>query len=690
MTELVLEEIFDIDNYYKLCRHNGLSKDQKNLLHKYKKISRDGNKVLVEYDYGKNWNKLKFGDYYPIKGLGLQCFGREIRACLAQKYYWDLDIANAHPSIIQNFCKVRGWSCPVLDRFINQRKEIIESICQEHRQERWWAKEECIRVFNGGASCVHPILLELIPEIEKIRENIVILYPEIYKKAKTLKNGNDAKITTLSLVFQDETRKLLDNVSDFLKSKNRILSVRIHDGGLVRKLEGETQFPDTLILELEEYIREKCNYNISFEIKPLEHTFKFTEQEEYIDSNIIINDAFACERFVELVDIRKCGSEILIYNPKTRKYDNDVKQQIINNKKYLQFKQLNGVKVKIFDYGGCSKNINAMLALLPQHIPESDYPIVFNYTLYDEEHPERDEEIFQAFNKLIELACRGNEVKAKYRVSYYAHIIQKPTDLPGVALVDSGKEGVGKDTTANFIIKYIVGDWNCKVYGNNSSQIFDKHDIGRMNKLIVKVEEPKQSVCIENQDAIKSFITTETSDFNPKNIRDPIVVKNNTRYFYTTNYGCPIPISENDRRMDIYDFSDEKMGDIEFWKWIRKTLYNDYAGKVIGKYLESIDISDYDPRILPPSEYKDAIQEENIAIEKQFILDKDVQEEWNDWMNCSDIYIVYKNWCKRMNVENYSANSSKSLGKRLIIPLRDRLIERKLLDGYNLYKIVTH
>lgn len=687
-TELVLEEIFDIDNYYKLCRHKGISNEQKNLLHKYKKLSRDGNKVLIQYDYGKNWNKLQFGDYYPIKGIGLSCFGREIRACLAHKYYWDLDIANAHPSIIQNYCKNKGWICSVLDRFIEQRKDIINTICKEHRQERWWAKEECIKVFNGGASCVHPILLELIPEISRIRDNIISLYPVVYKKACSLKNGDDAKITTLSLVFQEETKKLLNSVSDFLRLKGRSLDVRIHDGGLVRRLENEIDFPKDLIIELEQFIFEKHNYTINFEIKPLIHSFQFTEQEEYIDTNVIINDAFACKRFVELVDIIKCGSEILIYNPKTRRYDNDIKQQIINNAKYLQFKQLNDTKVKIYDYGGCSKNINNMLSLLPQHVLEGQYPIVFKYALCDEEYYERDEEIFKAFNKLIDLACQGNEVKAKYRVSYYAHIIQKPQDLPGVALVDSGKEGVGKDTTANFIIIYIVGDWNCSVYGNNTSQLFDKHDIGRMNKLIVKVEEPKQSVCIENQDAIKSFITTETSDFNPKNIRDPIIVKNNNRFFYTTNYGCPIPITENDRRMDIYDFSDEKMGDIDFWKWIRKTLFNDYAGKVIGKFLESIDISDYDPRVIPLSEYKEAIQEENISIEKQFIQDKEVQEEWNDWMKCTDIYIIYKNYCKRVNSENYSVNSAKSLGKRLIIPLRDKLIERKMLEGYNMYKIL--
>lgn len=686
MVDLVLTEIFDIDAYNKLCRHDSVSKDDKNKLRQYRKLARDGNKVLIEYDYGKNWNNYKTGDYYTVKGIGLASFQSNISACLSQKYYWDLDIANAHPVIIQNFCKKKGLTCDVLNKFIDNRKQIILDICNEHKQDRWWAKRECIKVFNGGASNVHPILLELIPEIAKIRDYVVSLYPDIYKNAIKINKkdiNKDPKITTLSIVFQDQTRLVMNTVSDFLKSKNRSLDVRKHDGGLVRKLENEKEFPSELLREIEKYILDTMEYNISLEIKPLDHSFEFKDNDDLIDNKILINDAYACERFVELVDIVKVGSELYIYNPQTRKYDKDIKQQIANNKQHLIFKQSDGLKIKMFDYGGSNKSINNMLSLLPQYVKEGELPFIFEYTLCDEEHPEKDEEIFQAFNKLIQLSCKGDEVKAKYRISWYAHIIQKPRDLPGTALTDSGKEGVGKDTTANFIIDYIIGKDNCAVYGNNSGRIFDKHDIGRMNKLIVKIEEPKQSVCIENQEVIKSFITTETSDFNPKNIRDPVVVKNYNRFIFTTNFGCPIPISENDRRIALYDFSDEKRGDNEFWVWIRKTLFNNYAGKVIGKFLETIDLTNFNPRELPPSEYKEAIQEENISIEKQFLTEE--HSEWNDWMNCSDIYIIYKNWCKVKNYENYSADSAKSLGKRLMIHLRDGLIKRKISGGYNLY-----
>lgn len=683
---IICEEIFDIDNYYNLCRHKGVSKEQKSLLQKYKKLSRDGNKVLVQYDFGKNWNSLKFGDYYPVKGIGLASFSREIRACLAKKHYWDLDIANAHPVIIYNYCLERGWSCPILTRFIEERESVVSSICSEHNQERWWAKQECVKVFNGGYSSVHPILTELIPEIERIRDNVVSLYPKIYKKAFSIhKTIREASITTLSLVFQNKTRELLTHIVDFLKTQNRSLDSRIHDGGLVRMLEGETEFPKTLIKKVEKYIYDTCKYVISLEIKPLIHSFEFDKQNKFIDSDIVINDSFACEKFVELVDIRKVGNEIYIFNPDTGKwgFQDEIKQQIINNKAHLLFKQNTEFGVKMYDYGGNSKNINALLSLLPQHISEGKLPIVFEYTLCDEDYPERDEEIFKAYNSLVSLICKGDEKKCIYDTSYFAHIIQKPYDLPRVALTYSGEEGAGKDTKINFIMKWIVGLTYCSTY-TKTEDLFEKHNVGRRNKLIVKIEEPVRKVCVEKQDTLKAFITSTTSDFNPKNVREAVVVDNINRFIFTTNYGCPFNVSDKDRRMALYDVSSEKIKDRDYWDWIYKTLDNAYAGKVIGNFLASIDISNYNTTDIFPSDYKDVIQQESISIEKRF-LTSDI-EEWTDWLSCNDLFILYKNWCKVENVESYSVNNSKAFGMRLIIPLRDGLIERRVLKGLNVYR----
>jgi hypothetical protein len=50
-------------------------------------------------------------------------------------------------------------------------------------------------------------------------------------------------------IFQTEERKMLMVLDAFLTFKGRYMGVFIHDGGLVEKLEGETKFPEELLIE---------------------------------------------------------------------------------------------------------------------------------------------------------------------------------------------------------------------------------------------------------------------------------------------------------------------------------------------------------------------------------------------------------------------------------------------------------
>ena len=685
MEDPIHQEVFDVDNYYKLCRHSGVSKSQKALLHKYKKLARDGNKVLVAYEFGKNWNKMKFGDLYAAKGIGLSSFDRNIRAALAKKYYWDLDIVNAHPSILQNYCDKHNIPCPILKQFINDRKDILSTICSEHNQERWWAKEECIKVFNGGYSATHPILLQLIPEIKAIRGIVVNQYPDVFEKAFKLHKSLDlASITTLSLVFQNETRIILSHIIDFLNTKGRQLQVRIHDGGLVLKLDGETSFPAPLIKETEQYIFSICGYNINLEIKPLEHSFDLENNKGFIDPDININDSFACKEFVKLVDIRDVNGEIFIFDPDTGRWggERDIKQLIINNKYHLIFKQQTQYGVKIYDYGGCSKNINCLLSLLPYHVKEDKLPIVFEYTLCDESVDESVEnEILTTFNSLIDLMCNFDTVKSTYLINYFAHMIQRPYELPGIALTFSGQQGTGKSTLAEIIKKWVIGDRLSFVY-NGSQALFEKHDVGRLNKIMIINDEPTEKTCRNFQDDLKAMITGVTQSFNPKN-KSTITAQNYNRIIFTTNYGCPIKIEENDRRIALFDVSPKRMGDFLYWDKLYKVLYNANAGKVIGNYLASVDISNYKPTQLFYSELKDMATENNIHPSLRFLKDDSV--EWNDWLSVNELCDLYKVWCNMNNASQYSAINCISFGRLLMAPMRDGIITRRYVRGYSQY-----
>ena len=385
MAALTCSEIFDIDNLRNLSLHSGVSKEQRAKLRAYKKLARDGNKVLIQYDYGKHWNKIKKGDFYALKGIGLAAFDKEIRACLAQKYYWDVDLVNAHPSIIQNHCSELQIQCPILNKFIEQRADILKAICDEHKRERWWAKEECIKVFNGGVSIVHPILHDLMKEIEIIRDKVVELNPDVYKIALSINNGetHQAKVTTLSIIFQDKTRQLLAEVVEFLKTKGRDLEVRIHDGGLVRKLPNETCFPEELLRETEAHILKTLKYHIALDIKPLEHTYEFdnttSDFAQYTNTPHIYDDNGVAKVFVDLMgeNIKRRGNLVYYFNSNTGMWEtgDEAFKAAVNSHRYkLNWFYLNGLGVKSYiNYGGNQKNVNNMSKWVFTHTKNDDF-----------------------------------------------------------------------------------------------------------------------------------------------------------------------------------------------------------------------------------------------------------------------------------------------------------------------------
>jgi hypothetical protein len=552
MAEVILEEVFDADNYRYLMSHDGISQAEKKLLRAYKKLARDGNKCLIQYVYGKKWETRRFGDLYAAKGVGLASFERNIRACLAQKYYWDIDLVNAHPSIIQNYCKELGLSCPVLDNFILNRKTIIQDICNEYKRERWWAKEECIKVFNGGASGVHPILLELMPEIGKIRDNVVLKYPDIKAIASTIhKDVKKADVTTLSLVFQDKTRQLLECISDFMKTKKRSLDVRIHDGGFVRKLEGEESFPEELLRECEVYVFNQMNYTIQLEVKPLEHTFNLHENEfssQLVkNGNSIDNDKAALE-FVKLLGdkIKKRNNEVFYFSDDTGMWENTdyaFRRAVIKHANKLRWHYFNGLGALCYiNYGGDEHNVSAMKKWVANHVPNDDFfedhidtdigkflfsdgifdmktntftpgfnPNIIFTKRIDRPFPtERNEELIARINDilfespfLVDNRTTGLYLKKTITMALFGDYKRK---LVAVALGDSD---CGKGLTTNAL----MNSFNGYVSSWDSSELFSKDksgmDVARQNSWLLKISNSRLSISNEMRVEKKNSINVD-------------------------------------------------------------------------------------------------------------------------------------------------------------------------------------
>jgi hypothetical protein len=187
-------EVFNPNMYNKIINHQGISQDKKKKLKLWHKKKYNGNKVDVVYDFSAKCKKDGFARVYADKGLSLSTLVREIRNALAADYYWDLDMVNAHPTILLEMCKDKSWVCKHLERYVNNRQKVLAE-SEEHYNLTLRAKQTInSQVYLGGVPIVkknddeYDFLLQFRMEMGKIAENIKVANPKIFKMVSKNKN----------------------------------------------------------------------------------------------------------------------------------------------------------------------------------------------------------------------------------------------------------------------------------------------------------------------------------------------------------------------------------------------------------------------------------------------------------------------------------------------------------------------
>ena len=104
----------------------------------------------------KDDNQL--GRLFPNDGLGLQSFRFDIRNPLTKKYYWDIDMENAHYCIAERWCDKFDIPCSNLSHYINNRDECLKLISDSRKK----AKTEFLKILYGGDIKLYNVIYNYI------------------------------------------------------------------------------------------------------------------------------------------------------------------------------------------------------------------------------------------------------------------------------------------------------------------------------------------------------------------------------------------------------------------------------------------------------------------------------------------------------------------------------------------------
>lgn len=633
--------------------------------------------------------KMGYGRYYGSGG-SLEKLERGVRATLCSKFYNDVDIYNCHPDLTWQLSKILfNKDMIMLKYYCENRKALLQQWMEDYNIGEKEAKDIIIICINGGSferktkegrgkhgEILPPVYPESILKnhiIQTIRQEVrefidqlieSKIHNNLYEWCK--KNKDNYRGSFISLIYQSEEAKCLKSIVYTLILHKFIVDVLSYDGCMVR-IDKNNPITSEILKKCEEAVEKHTGYKIQLKVKPMDN--EVIPLEELEEENEEDDDGYK-ELKVEWERnhsyFKPSGTIIEQYNDGSFKHYKMDHASEAFNMWTLKTTNKDGKPDSFLSKWRSDPDrriIDKMVMKLPEECNDNELSM-FSGFYYKRIEIEVDEETRQRyialFQELIKNMIGNDDEIYDALLKNFARLIQKPFQRPDICIIMSSKEhGVGKETILK-IVKKIIGKHVAHYISDES--FWDKHDTKKEGAILIHLEEAGASNK-KMADALKARITSDIMSIRPCGI-NPYDIENVALYVFSTNKPLPIKLEESDRRFFIilckgrnFNSNKEKL---EYWSKVYKIIETDEFIKVIGDYLESIDIAGFNPRDFPVTEYKKSLMAESKSSEVLFL------EQWehdDDGDDKDVFYNKYKAFCIKYSLP-YKQNSN-SLGQAI-------------------------
>lgn len=179
-------------------------KEERKKFKRYAERIKDGYS-MVTYKYSHQKGRL-----YAEGALSIQGFSKSIRNILAKGLYHDIDMCNAHPTLLYQLCQKKGWETPELRHYIEHRDNVLKTT----------SKVTMLSIIYGNVKYLHTSYLQRFAD-------------EMRKIAILVHNDGKDKFSKLSIVLQNIENEILLKMVEFY-GKERV-GVLCFDGLLLYK-----------------------------------------------------------------------------------------------------------------------------------------------------------------------------------------------------------------------------------------------------------------------------------------------------------------------------------------------------------------------------------------------------------------------------------------------------------------------
>lgn len=570
-TSITKTEKFNSSRLAQLLNNPSITPDDRAILRAIKSGTRNLCYFDATYKLGKSVKMEAIGRYYPIKGGG-QFLSRDVRAALYGEFYHDVDIVNAQPTILTQYCDKNGWKCDALKDYVQHRDERMKEAQEFMGGDRAEIKQKINQIiFGGSADGMPEFCLTLSKELEHIRRNV---WEHNKDKFKTLAKKPNFLRSAMAHILQTEECKCLLAMDRSLSKRGYSLDVLIHDGGLVAKKD-DAEIPDDILRAVEDDIKKTTGYNIRLAVKPMHTTIQFQdEKDEYVAWKTEFEKThFRLQIPQCYIWLHERGFEQLCHN---QLHHLESQAKMSDGKPFLA-KWLTDETMLTY---------NRLVFCPKQETPPNCYNI---FDKFDNVPLEGD---FSAFTELVGLIANHDPIVETYLHNLFARMIQKPYEKSGIATCLLGPQGVGKS-----LLMQKVG----KIFGHSyyyetsapENDVFNQFNSGTERVIMLFMDEVDFKTNKANASKLKTLITSEKATYVKKG-HDFVKLDDFRNVFMATNSMLPFIVEDTDRRFCAIECSDERRGQHEWWAEMVKRL--DDQVSAYHHHLLTRDISTFNPR----------------------------------------------------------------------------------------------
>ncbi|MDC3320505.1 DUF5906 domain-containing protein [Luminiphilus sp.] len=193
-----------------------------------------------------------------------------------------------------------------------------------------------------------------------------------------------------------------------------------------------------------------------------------------------------------------------------------------------------------------------------------------------------------------EVICSHDKAMYEYLINWLAFLVQKPNELPEVAIVLMGGQGTGKNTFIKPLLE-LMGPHGMETSSIN--QLVGQFNGHQADKTLVHANESTWGGNKQSEGTLKALITEPFRAIERKGL-DIQVMKNCIHLIVSSNEDWPVAAALDDRRFAFYEVSDKRQQSSTYFESIHRWI-DSGGSSFLLHYLKYRDISDWHPRNRP-------------------------------------------------------------------------------------------